>query len=149
MEKLSIKQKQEIYKYLLKKDCPDLLAALVAERSKFSLQNRICSLYYDSTLSDFIAGAFSWHESTEGRDFWSILHSQISDIEGVPEEDFESPTEADFAPVGDDSAKIEILGDTSSFKEGLKKFQEGFKQEVQPSFWTKVKLFFGKWNYKV
>lgn len=147
MKKLSIKQKQEIYEYLLKKDCPDLLAALVAERSGLSVQSNFESL----TLSDFIMGAFDWEASKEGHDFWSILRSEISEIvEGVPEEDFESPTEADFAPVGDDSAKIEILVDVSKFNQEMEKFHKEFIKDIQPlSLWTRIKLFFGRWNYKV
>ena len=79
MKKISIKEKQKIYKYLLKKDCPDLLAALIAERSEETVEGHQ-SISDDGeplTLGNVLGGAFYWYASPEGDEFWRTLCNEI------------------------------------------------------------------------
>jgi hypothetical protein len=180
MKKLTIAQKQAIYEHLLTLDCPDLLAALIAERTEHSAYNNVLE---SSTIDGVIWTAFVWSKSPEGYDFWKEVQDDILELENtVPapqehEDDFESPTEKDFAPKGRE-ANIEIkveayrppqpseyvewleeqtkprltvtnykAGDMIISDEGVLVCQAVTK--TSPSFLDKVKLFFGKVFYKV
>lgn len=162
--KLTIEQKQAIYEHLLTLDCPDLLAALLASRAK---QGDLLTIRGDS-LSQYISRFGFWSLTPEGSNFWSEMYKEVLEAEVLAEREgkpcndyevevqwdkagvampseFESPSELDFAPTGGETTKIEILVnaplDTSTCT---------WTQDVKAlSFWTKVKLFFGKWNYKV
>lgn len=83
MKELSIEQKQEIYEYLLTFDYPDLLAALIAERSEETLawHEVMHDGEYPLTVSSLISGAFLWDETPEGVDFWGEITREIEEIE--------------------------------------------------------------------
>ena len=81
MKQLSIEEKQKVYEYLLKKDCPDLLAALIAERSEETVEWHQ-EIYVDGeplTIGDVLGGAFFWDASPEGDEFWRTLWKEIED----------------------------------------------------------------------
>lgn len=172
MKNYTNKERQQIYEHLLTLDCPDLLASLIAQRADKNFMEYEASNY--TSLEEFIANAFLWEESEEGWEFWFEIHEclytdeydtpTVADViesteqemfdktlfGATPEQsrelikamstpDFESPTEADFTKDKKDLAKIY----TAYPVKGV-----GFTQE-KVSFWTKVKLFFGKWFYKV
>jgi hypothetical protein len=113
----------------------------------------------EDTLSECIRMFVQWTETPEDTDFWYNLFDEVVEME----EDFESPTELDFAPIGDENAKIEILVGTppNKLKElfiapvvdmGLTEMiitQPVRDDESSSEWWTKVKLFFGKLFYKV
>jgi hypothetical protein len=161
MKKLTVKQKQVIYEHLLTLDCPDLLAALIAERST-RYSRHLCTTIYDVVFENF--AWYSTPEESDGDAFWSKIHEELIELENtVPapqkyevalqealEDDFESPTEKDF--VSKDKQRlgeIEIKVDASSFRDDMKNFQAEFSKEIQLSPWTKIKLFFGRIFYKV
>jgi hypothetical protein len=151
---ITTEQKQEIYEHLLSLECPDLLAALIAKRSTCYTQD------IDKTISDIIGSNFDCIDTPETADFWLYLYEEAQDIENVVEagqeyedalqeslkDDFESPTELDLPKEGSIPPKIEVN------VEGFNK--QWFTDPVEslqknPSFFDKVKLFFGKIFYKV
>lgn len=170
MKNYTIAQRNEIYEHLLTLQTPDLLAALIAQRADKNFMIYEASNY--TSLMELITDAFIWEETKEGWEFWFEIHEclcaeeydtpTLSDvIESTEREmfdsvikvhdvDFESPTEVDFASNASTKAKIEINVDVSKFNQEMGKFHKEFSKEIQPlSFWTRVKLFFGKWGYKV
>jgi hypothetical protein len=134
-KKLTIKQRQEIYEYLLTLNCPDLLAALIAKRAQYY------ALYSFSvnSIQGIIENLFAWHNSPEGFEFWQMMHEGALEIDDEVsyKDDFESPTELDFPVHTSEAVKITIIPPKSN------------KTPVNLSFSEKVKLFFGKWIYKV
>jgi hypothetical protein len=151
--KLTIKQKQAIYEQLLSLECPDLLAALIAKRSTYYNRNSFTTI---SVLVD----NFTWSDTPEPDDFWSEMYNELRELEGAMQDgqeyedalqeslkdDFESPTELDLPKEGSIPPEIEIN------VEGFNK--HWFTDPVEslhhkPSFFDKVKLFFGKIFYKV
>lgn len=102
MKKLSIEEKQKVYEYLLNKDCPDLLAALVAERSEETVEwhQSIADDEEPLTIGDVLGGAFYWDASPEGDEFWRTLWKEIK---GYPEDE----------EVDDEDTKYKIEVDTS------------------------------------
>jgi hypothetical protein len=154
--KLTIEQKQKIYEHLLSLDCPDLLAALIAERSviKSSITSRKSS----------IIDNFTWEHTPEGRDFWETLWKMYGEYESVflvgqeyedalqesLKDDFESPTELDLPKEGSIPPKIEVNvegWDKHWFTKGS--IHGSLTTKSSPSFVDRVKLFFGKIFYKV
>jgi len=78
--KLTIKQKQVIYERLLSLECPDLLAALIAERSTRYNQS------INTTVFDIIGNNFNWSstpEESDGSDFWCEMYSELYELEDV------------------------------------------------------------------
>jgi hypothetical protein len=69
---LTIEQKQKVYEHLLTLDCPDLLAALIAERSNWHPQdNGTNSISYE------ILHRFDWMRAPEGYNFWVDMYDDI------------------------------------------------------------------------
>jgi len=157
--KITIEQKQAIYEHLLALDCPDLLAALIAERSTYYLRN-FC-------IASCITNTFTWEHTPEGRDFWETLWKMYGEYESVflvgqeyedalqeslksLKNDFESPTELDLPKVDSIPTKIEINvegWDKHWFTKGS--IHGSLTTKSSPSFVDRVKLFFGKIFYKV
>lgn len=154
--KLSIKQKQKIYEHLLALDCPDLLAALIAER---------CSVYYvsdvlhESSLAECVCLFELWNLTPEGYEFWEPIYEELTGI-------------VKFTEVGDeieiDTSKpkisIELIPPVDYSIDDVVRYegkelrctgrsQGGTEAELTPkllkSYWNKVKLFFGKLFYGV
>lgn len=78
MNELNIKQKQELYDYLLTLDYPDLLAALIAERSD---KTRTELQELGITFNDIVCSAFTWECTEEGHDFWAWTSLCLNDLE--------------------------------------------------------------------
>lgn len=131
---LTIKQKQATYEHLLTLDCPDLLAALIAERSKTDIVST-------TPLSECIR-MFDWWDETPEGEFWGELFEEVVDLG----EDFEFPTEEDFAPQHEE-VKIEIIPPPLWVRPVRAPLT--YRPAKEPSFIDKVKLFFGKLFYKV
>jgi predicted RNA-binding protein associated with RNAse of E/G family len=72
---LTIDQKQHIYEHLLKINCPDLLAALIADRCNSVL------IFNTELISDWIDSAVYWDETEEGGEFWYNLYQNVVIIE--------------------------------------------------------------------
>ena len=144
--KLTIKQKQAIYEHLLTLDCPDLLAALIAERSD-TLITKI------NTLAECIQLFAWWRNTTETRTFWEHIYDEVLGME----KGFESPTDRCFTGAPEDVVyyKSEPLviapvivvdvANTHSARQLEEHYQESNLKDL--SLWTKVKLFFGKLFY--
>jgi len=78
-KKLTTAQRQEIYERLLTLDCPDLLAALIAERSEvYALEVFDCAFLYV-----FIEDLFVWRDTPEGFEFWQMMHESVLETEGI------------------------------------------------------------------
>jgi hypothetical protein len=145
---LTIEQKQAIYEHLLTLDCPDLLAALIAERSDIDITEL-------DTLSQCIRLFDYWVLLPEGSDFWREIYKAALSAE----EEFESPTEKDFT----DAAVLYFKGEVVTPKGATLAVDDvvgiGFTKLVIPQpvqdgesfseWWTKVKLWLGKLFYKV
>ena len=71
--KLTIKQKQVIYEHLLTLDCPDLLAALIAERSDTLIRK-------ENTLAECIQIFAWWRNTTETYTFWEHIYDEVVDM---------------------------------------------------------------------
>ena len=132
---LTIKQKQANYKHLLTLDCPDLLAALIAERSVYPITK-------ENTLAECIRQFEWWDKTLETESFWEHIYDKVVDMG----KGFESPTEDDFAPTSEE-AKIEIIPPPSWVRPVRAPLT--YRPAKEPSFIDKVKLWFGKWSYKV
>jgi hypothetical protein len=150
--KLSNTDRQGIYEYLLTLDCPNLFAALIAKRC-VSHPRR-----HDGTISTVVIDNINWYKSPEKEDFWYEIYLEVTELEntvvapresedalqGALEDDFESPTELDFALKGEE-AKIEIKVQ----HEPLIIPQPDRDDSLDLTWWNKTKLFFGKVFYKV
>lgn len=69
MMNLTIEEKQKVYEHLLTLDCPDLLAALIADRTTWHLQdNETNSISYE------ILHRFDWISTPEGVNFWRDMY---------------------------------------------------------------------------
>lgn len=176
MKNYTIKERQEIYEHLLTLDCPDLLAALIAQRAdKSFVQGMGYNIKDKHSLSRILYKSFIWCHTPEEDSFWVHIYEDCNDFEySIPERRIELPTisdviesteremfnctygadyvpdtEVDFTP-----AKIEINVDVSRFNQEMEKVNLTVPQPTRDGksfkeFWTKVKLFFGKWFYKV
>ena len=69
--KLTIDKKQKIYDHILTLDCPDLLAALMADRTEKKDSTRI------KILSELLSYSFLWDNTEEGFEFWEIIYQEI------------------------------------------------------------------------
>ena len=162
MKNFTQAERQKIYEHLLTLQTPDLLASLIAQRADKNFMDYEASKY--TSLAEFIANAFLWEESEEDWEFWFEIEEYLDTkeygtptvvdvIESTEREMFDSATitpEDDFAPTEITPAKIEINVDVSRFNQVMEKCHKKFGKDVQSlSFWTKVKLFFGGWIYKV
>lgn len=166
MKNYTNKERQKIYEHLLTLDCPNLLAALVAQRADKTFMH--CEASEHTSLWELITNAFLWQETKEGWEFWFEVHECLyaeeydtptlpAVIESTEREMFNKATiipEDDFAPTEITPAKIEINADVSKFKQEMEKVNLTVPQPTRDGesfkeFWTKVKLFFGKWFYKV
>lgn len=172
MKNYTVKERQEIYEYLLTLQAPYLLAALIAQRAdKYYYSGGIKLL--NEPLPIYISNNFIWEDTPEGQSFWEEIEAELSEmtlyrtptlsdvIESTEQEmfdlvmkvhdaDFEFHTEADFTHTEITPAKIEINADVSKFNQEMEKVHNEFYEDVQPlSFWAKVKLFFGRLSYGV
>jgi hypothetical protein len=143
-KKITIKQRQEIYEYLLTLNCPDLLAALTAERSQVYALGILDYVFF----SLFIEDAFIWSETPEGFEFWRMIHESVLEIESKGKHWLTHPLDYDLPVDLEHKMSKTIAGATldaytSDSKELLKTSAQGL------SFWAKAKLFLGKWVYKV
>lgn len=135
---LTIKQKQANYKHLLTLDCPDLLAALIAERSVYPITK-------ENILAECICQLEWWDKTLETESFWEHIYDEVVDMgKGL-----ESPADKCFTGAPEDVVdyKSEPLVLTPSIST---RFTLEPPQDKKPfSAWWKVKLFFGKLFYKV
>jgi hypothetical protein len=157
MKKLTTKQKQAIYEHLLTLDCPDLLAALIAERSTRY------SRHIDTTIYDVIADNFEWDqtpEESDGSEFWYEIYVELAELENTAptgqehEDALQKALEESYEPV-----KIEIkhnstvtnykVGDMIISDKGVLVCQAVTNPSPRTSFFDKVVLFFGRLFYKV
>jgi hypothetical protein len=136
IKKLTIKERQKIYKHLSGVKCPDLLAALIAKRAQL---DTLEILRDETTLQEFIPAAFRWSETPEGFEFWQMMQECALEIEckglhwGEHPSDYDLPVDLEHKLAQDIKVAIENPLDESS----------------ELTWWNKVKLFFGKWVYKV
>lgn len=130
MKNYTITERQEIYEHLVSIDCPDLLAALIANRVD---KKSIDSDYLDkSDLASWIMWSFVWVETPEDFDFWAAMHDSI--FMEYDFTDFDTEYTAPTVAEAIDSTTLEMYN----------------RHTQEPlSFWTRVKLFLGRWIYKV
>jgi hypothetical protein len=149
---LTIKQKQVIYEHLLTLDCPDLLAALIAERSTRY------SRYIGTTISDVINENFVWcltpeENEEDDPEFWWELYLEAVELE-------------DTTPAGDQHVAI-IADERCGYPEVYENYapmdieikfdkddlviipQAQPDESLELAWWNKAKLFLGKLFYRV
>ena len=162
MKNFTQAERQKIYEHLLTLQTPDLLASLIAQRADKNFMDYEASKY--TSLAEFIANAFLWEESEEDWEFWFEIEEYLDTkeygtptvvdvIESTEREMFDSATitpEDDFAPTEITPAKIEINIEKTPFRiPQPQEYLDFVAERDKVSFWTKVKLFLGKWVYKV
>lgn len=138
--KLSIKQKQEIYEHLLTLDCPDLLAALIADRCDTVIKAD------GGDVHSWVSFGFNWDSVAEGVEFWCHMYDCVWDFE-CPEE-----YEGDFSNHGGGSALEDYSLPVTPVAVAIESdaLNSPYQRAQEPlSLWTRVKLFLGKLSYGV
>jgi hypothetical protein len=150
MKKLTIKQKQAIYEHLLTLNCPDLLAALIAERSTRY------SRHIDTTIYNVIADNFTWDttpEESDGSEFWYEIYEESVELENTTSagDQHVAVTIAErggFPEVYESYAPMDI--EIRFDKDDLVTIPQSQPDEsLELAWWNKAKLFLGKLLYRV
>ncbi len=81
MTKDEFKQREALYKHLMKLKVPEVLAELIAVRTELTSVNE----RYEWAAGFIFWGLPEWAETPEGKDFWSEVYKSVDENAGARE----------------------------------------------------------------